>query len=121
MIALQMIGKRIQLQYGTKYVWGLYLGGALAGSIAMNYFMPYDPIQLPKVGADPCISTFISFMAVQNPMLIAFNFIIPVRLWLLLGMAVFFVTVSDSSFKNMGGLAMGVGLGLLKRKFPFWF
>lgn len=116
MLALQFIGKRIQVQYGSRYVWGLYFAGAFAGSIAMNYFMPYDSITLPKVGADPCISTFISFIAVQNPRFVAFNFIVPVRLWFLLAMATFFVVVSDSSFKNLGGLAMGASLGLLRRR-----
>jgi membrane associated rhomboid family serine protease len=116
MLALQLVGKRIQANYGSKYVWGLYLAGACAGSIAMNYFMPYDSITLPKVGADPCISSFFSFIAVQNPRFAVFNFIVPVRLWFLLAMATFFFVVSDSSFKNIGGLAMGAGLGLLRRR-----
>ena len=116
MLALQLIGKRIQASYGSKYVWGLYLGGAFAGSIAMNYLMPYDTIVLPKVGADPCISSFFSFLAVQNPKLAVINFVLPVRMWFLLGLAIFFVIVSDSSCKNLGGLAMGAGLGLVRRR-----
>ncbi len=117
MLALQLFGKRIQKNYGSKYVWGLYLAGAFAGSIAMNYFMPYDTIVLPKVGADPSISSFFSFLAVQNPNLTVINFLVPVKMWLLLGLATFFVIVSDSSCKNLGGLAMGAGLGLLRRRF----
>lgn len=117
MVALQLIGRHIQARYGSRYVWGLYLAGACAGSLAMNYYMPYDTIQLPKVGADPCISTFFSFIAIQNPRFVAFNLILPIRLWFLLALATFFVVVSDSSFKNLGGLAMGAGLGLLRRRF----
>lgn len=117
MLALQLIGKRIQAKYGGKYVWGLYLAGAFAGSIAMNYMMPYDTIILPKVGADPCISSFFSFLAVQNPKLAVINLLLPVRMWFLLSLAVFFVVVSDSSCKNLGGLAIGASLGLLRKRF----
>lgn len=117
MIALQLVGKRVQVKYGPHYVWGLYLAGACAGSLAMNYWMPYDTIVMPKVGADPCISAFFSFMAVQNPKLVAFTLIVPVRLWFLLAVGTGFVVVSDSSFKNLGGLAIGAGLGLLRRRF----
>jgi membrane associated rhomboid family serine protease len=64
MAVLQIFGNKIQARYGSRYVWGLYLAGALAGSVSMNYLMPYDTIPLPKVGADPCLSTFFSFLAV---------------------------------------------------------
>ena len=94
----------------------MYLIGALGGSLAMNFFMPYDAIPLPKVGADPCISALFSFMAVQNPLLTVFNFIVPVRFWFLLVCGTMFVMVSDSSFKTLGGLSAGVMLGLLRRR-----
>jgi membrane associated rhomboid family serine protease len=118
MLALQLVGKSVQARYGNRYVWGLYLAGACAGSLAMNYCMPYDTIEMPKVGADPCISAFFSFIAVQNPRLAVFTLFFPVRLWFLLALATGFVVVSDSSFKNLGGLAVGVGLGLLRRRLP---
>lgn len=117
MIALQLIGKRVQLQYGSKYVWGLYIAGAFAGSIAMNFLMPYDTIPMPKVGADPCISAFFSFLVIQNPHLAVFNLFVPIKLWFLLACGTFFVVVSDSSCKNLGGLAVGAALGLIKRRF----
>lgn len=119
MLALQLFGKQVQARYGNRYVWALYLAGACAGSVAMNYCMPYDTIEMPKVGADPCISTFFSFIAVQNPRLALFTLILPVRMWFLLALATGFVVVSDSSFKNLGGLLMGAGLGLLRRRLPF--
>lgn len=115
MTALQFIGKRIQLSYGSRYVWSLYLAGALAGSIAMNYLMPYDSIPIPKVGADPSISAFVGFLAALNPSMTVFNFIVPIKFWFLLICGVGLLLVSDSSFKNLGGLAMGVGLGLFRR------
>lgn len=118
MMALHIIGKNIEKKYGNKYVWVLYLLGALGGSIAMNYLMPYDSIPLPKVGADPCISAFFSFMAIQNPLLTVFNFIIPVRLWFLFFCGTFFAVVSDSSFKTTGGLSVGIILGLMKKRLP---
>jgi membrane associated rhomboid family serine protease len=117
MAALHIVGKRIQARYGSKYVWGLYLAGALGGALAMNYFMPYDTINLPKVGADPSISSFFSFLAVQNPRLVAFHLLVPVRMWFLLGFSIFIFLVSDSSQKNLGGLATGAALGLLRRGF----
>jgi hypothetical protein len=86
----------------------------------MNYLMPYDTIELPKVGADPCISAFFSFIAIQNPKLIAFHLFLPVRLWFLLTLATLFVIVSDSSYKNLGGLAMGAGLGLLRNIYSIY-
>jgi membrane associated rhomboid family serine protease len=119
MLALQIFGKQVQTRYGNRYVWALYLAGACAGSVAMNYYMPYDTIEMPKVGADPCISTFFSFIAVQNPRLALFTLILPMRMWFLLALATGFVVVSDSSFRNLGGLVMGAGLGLLRRRLPF--
>jgi len=117
MAALQFIGKHIQGKYGFRYIWGLYLAGALAGSLTMNYFMPYDTIPTPKVGADSCISAFFAFLAVQNPTMVVFNLIIPFKFWMLLACAATFVILTDSSGKNLGGLAMGVGLGLLRKRF----
>jgi membrane associated rhomboid family serine protease len=117
MLALQIIGKHIQSKYGSRYVWGLYLAGALAGSLSMSYFMPYDTIPIPKVGADPCISAFLSFVAVQNPSLTLFQFVLPFKFWMLIAGAALFFVFTDSSCKNLGGLAMGVGLGLLRKRF----
>jgi len=82
----------------------------------MNYFMPFDLVPVPKVGADPSLSAFISFAILQNPSLTLFNFIVPVKLWSLLVAGTFFVVVSDSTFKNLGGLMAGVLLGLMKRR-----
>jgi len=83
----------------------------------MNYLMPYDTIPVPKVGADPSISAFVSFIIMQNPSTTLFNFIIPFKSWMLLICATMFFIVSDSSCKNLGGLTAGVGLGLLKKRF----
>ena len=115
MAAIHFFGKKIQLNYGSRYVWALYLTGAIAGSFAMNYFMPYYTINLPKVGADPAISALFSFFTVLNPRLVMFNLGVPVRLWFLLLCGIVMVSLVDSSGKNLGGLAVGVGMGLLKR------
>ena len=115
MLALHIVGKRVQGLHGFKYVWLLYLSGAIAGSVTMNYLMPYDTIPIPKVGADPCISAFLSFLATITPKATIFNFILPVKFWFLLLCAFGFVMVSDSSKKNMGGLAIGIGLGIMRR------
>lgn len=117
MLALQFIGNRIDQKYGPRYVWLLYLAGAAAGSIAMNYFMPYYIVPIPKVGADPGISAFIGFLAALNPKATIFNFIVPIKFWFVLLCAVGFVIVSDSTCSNLGGLAMGVGMGLARRAF----
>lgn len=117
MLALQIIGSKIHQKYGPRYVWVLYLTGAAAGSIAMNYLMPYDIVPIPKVGADPSISAFIGFLATLHPRATIFNFVFPFKFWFLLLCGVGFVIVSDSSCRNLGGLAMGVGLGLARRAF----
>ena len=115
MLALQLMGTKIHQRYGPKYVWLLYFAGAIAGSVAMNYMMPYDTIPMPKVGADPCIASFIGFMATLSPRATIFNFIVPVKFWFLVLLGFGLIMVSDSSRKNLGGLAMGVGLGLARR------
>jgi membrane associated rhomboid family serine protease len=119
MVALHLMGKRIQAFHGSKMIWMLYLGGAIAGSVAMNYYMPYHSIPIPQVGADPAMASFFGFMAAVAPRATAFTLVVPVKFWFLLLMSTFLMTVSDSSCKNLGGLAMGVGLGLLKRPFLF--
>jgi membrane associated rhomboid family serine protease len=115
MIALQYLGKKLQLSYGSKYVWGLYLGGAIAGSIAMNYLMPYFYILIPQVGADPSISAFIGFFATMNPRLTIFTLGVPFKCWFLLLCGLGLLLVFDPSYKDIGGLAVGVGAGLLRR------
>jgi membrane associated rhomboid family serine protease len=111
-----MIGMKIKVKYGSKYVWALCMIGALAGGITMQYLMPYDSIPIPKVGADPCISAFISFLATMSPTKVAFKFVFPFQYWFILLTAVGIVMATDSSGRNIGGLAAGVGLGLLRRR-----
>lgn len=115
MLALQFIGRKIQNNYGPKYVWLLYLAGAIAGSVSMNYLMPYHTIPIPKVGADPCIFTFVGFLATLNPRATLFHFIVPVKFWFLVLCLFGIIYVSDSSRRNLGGLVMGVGLGVIRR------
>lgn len=111
------MGKKIQSSHGSKLIWVLYLTGAAAGSIAMNYCIPYHSIAIPQVGADPAISSFFGFLTASNPRATAFTVVIPVKFWILLIFGVFLMTVSDSSCRNLGGLAMGISLGLLRRPF----
>lgn len=106
---------RVKVNYGSRYVWALYAAGAIAGGIGMQYIMPYDSIPIPKVGADPCISAFISFLATMNPNKVAFHLVFPFRYWFVLLAAFGIVMATDSSGRNLGGLAAGVGLGLLRR------
>jgi len=110
------MGMRINVNYGSKYVWALCAAGALAGGIGMKYLMPYDSIPMPKVGADPIISAFISFLATMTPGKLAFHLIFPIRYWFILLSAFGFVMATDSSGRNLGGLAAGIGLGLLRRR-----
>ena len=114
MLALHFLGNKIRTTHGARYVWMLYLAGAGFGSIVMNYYMPYEIVPIPKVGADPGISAFISFLITMTPRA-TFNFLFPVKYWILLPCAMGFVVVTDSSGKNFGGLAVGVGIGLLRR------
>lgn len=117
MLALHLMGRKIQASHGSKYVWALYLAGAAVGSLAMHYFMPYHCIPIPQVGSDPAMASFFGFMSTLTPRATAFTFIVPVKFWFLLLMGAFLMTVSDSSCKTLGGLATGVGLGLIRRRF----
>jgi membrane associated rhomboid family serine protease len=116
MLAFNLASKQVAKKCGGKYVWMLYLGGALTGALAMNYLMPYYAIKVPIVGADPSISAFISFIIMQNPSATLFHFILPFKYWYLLICGSMFLIVTDSSFKNMGGLTAGIALGLLKKR-----
>jgi len=117
MIALHLMGRRIKASHGSPMIWMLYLGGAVTGSLAMHYLMPYHSIPIPQVGADPSMASFFGFIASLAPRTTAFTLVVPVKFWFLLLMGVFLMIVSDSSCKNLGGLAMGVGLGLMRRPF----
>jgi membrane associated rhomboid family serine protease len=107
---------KIKVNYGSKYVWALCTIGALAGGITMQYLMPYDSIPIPKVGADPCISAFIAFLATMSPSKVAFKLVFPFQYWFILLIALGIVMVTDSSGRNLGGLAAGVSLGLVRRR-----
>ena len=110
---------RVNVKYGSKYVWALCAAGAISGGIAMMYLMPYDSIPIPKVGADPIISAFISFLATMNPQKVAFTLIFPVKYWFILLLAFGIVMATDSSGRNLGGLAAGISLGLVRRRLLF--
>ena len=115
MIALQFMGRKVQ-KIGNKYVWLCYLGGAVGGAIAMHYLMPYDTIPVPKAGADPSISAFLSFLAMQHPRLTLFTLIVRVKFWFVIFGAALLMLATDSSCKTLGGLCTGALLGLIRRK-----
>ena len=81
MITLFFFGRAIQVQYGAKYVWALYILGALFGSMSMNYFMPYYQIIMPQVGSDPAVSAMFTFYGLFNLQQRVFLFFIPVPMW----------------------------------------
>jgi membrane associated rhomboid family serine protease len=107
MLMLQLIGNNIQKKYGSKYVWGLYLSGAIAGSLAMYFWMPFYPISIPKVGAEPSISALFSFYSILNPKTrISFLFI-PFKVWFIFGLVIIFTILADPSRKNISGILIG--------------
>ena len=81
MITLYFFGRAVQVQYGAKYVWMLYILGALFGSISMNYFMPYYQIVMPQVGADASVSAMFTFYGLFNLQQRVFLFFFPVPFW----------------------------------------
>jgi membrane associated rhomboid family serine protease len=85
-IALNMLmfvsfGQGVQAKYGGKYVWLLYLTGALLGSISMSYFQPVFPVSIPKVGAEASIWSLGTFFSLLNPTQKAIFFVVPVPMW----------------------------------------
>jgi membrane associated rhomboid family serine protease len=50
MIVLITFGNAIKLKYGNKIIWLLYLLGAFAGALSMNYSNRH-PLITPKVGS----------------------------------------------------------------------
>jgi membrane associated rhomboid family serine protease len=107
MLTLFFLGKAISMRCGSKYVWLLYLGGGLTGSVFMNIFMPHNSIVMPQVGADASISAIISFYGVFNLQSQFILFFFPIRVWVLLAMMGAYSLLADPSKKNFGGLIFG--------------
>jgi len=107
MITLFFLGKAIAMRFGSKYVWLLYLGGALSGSTLMNVFMPHNSIVMPQVGADAPISALITFYGMFNLQSQFLLFFIPVRIWILLSLMAVYSLAADPSKKNFGGMVFG--------------
>jgi membrane associated rhomboid family serine protease len=108
MLTLFFIGKAVSMRCGSKYVWLLYLGGALSGSMCMNIFMPHNSIVMPQVGADASISALIGFYGMFNLQQQILLFFFPVRVWVLLSLMGVYSLLADPSKKNFGGMLFGV-------------
>lgn len=76
-------GRAITMQYGNRIIWILYLFGALAGGLAMNFGMPQLPLVTPQVGSDAALSAMITFygMLFRDRRVLLFFF--PVPFWVI--------------------------------------
>jgi membrane associated rhomboid family serine protease len=108
MVTLFFVGNAIKSQYGNKYIWYLYLTGALFGAICMNTFMPYNSIVIPQVGADSAISAFLTFYGLLNPHQSIMIFVFPVKFWVLLAIMGAYSFIGDPTKKNCGGMIAGL-------------
>ena len=78
---LVSFGRGIRLQFGNKVIWWSYLLGAIAGGLAMQFGMPYTPMEIPQVGADAPIFSMLTFYGLFNLNHSVLLFIFPVRMW----------------------------------------
>ena len=106
MIMLASFGRGIQMQFGGKYVWWLYLLGGLLGGIFMQMAMPYTSVVIPQVGADASISALLTFYGLFNLQNSVLFFVFPVRMWVLLGLMGVYCMFEPSK-KNLGGMMAG--------------
>lgn len=81
MITFYFFAKATQLRYGSKYVWMLYLTGALFGSVAMYSFMPNYSVVLPQVGCDGPTAALITFLGLTNLSQRIYIFMFPMPIW----------------------------------------
>ncbi len=108
MVTLLFVGNAIKAQFGNKYIWMLYLMGALGGSLCMNIFMPYNSIIIPQVGADSAVSAFLTFYGLLYPQSTILVFVFPVKFWVLLSLMGLYSFVADPTKKNCGGMIAGL-------------
>lgn len=107
MLTLFFLGKGISMRCGSKYVWLLYLGGAISGSFFMNMFMPHNSIVMPQVGSDSAIAAIITFTGLFNLRQQFLVFFIPIRVWIFLSLMGVYSLVADPSKRNIGGMIFG--------------
>ena len=81
MICVMSFGRGLRINFGNKVVWWLYLLGAFAGGLSMNFGMPNSPIVVPQVGADSPIAAFLTFYGMFNMHSHVLIFLFPVRIW----------------------------------------
>jgi membrane associated rhomboid family serine protease len=107
MIVLVGLGRMIQIQYGPKVVWMLYMLGALFGGAFMQIGSPRTPAVIPRVGGDASISAMLTFYGLFNLQNQILLFFFPVRFWVLLSlMGVYAIFEPDK--KNFGGMVAGL-------------
>ena len=104
---LGSFGRSIALQHGNKYIWLLYLLGGFFGAGCMQVAMPPSPYVLPQVGADPSISSIITFFGLMNRHQTILLFFFPIRVWVLL-LLMGTYSLMDPSKKNFGGMVAGL-------------
>jgi membrane associated rhomboid family serine protease len=81
MIVIASFGRVIRMQFGNRIIWWLYLLGALAGGLAMNFGMPQLPMVVPQVGSDAAISAMLTFYGLFNLRQSVILFLFPVPMW----------------------------------------
>jgi len=69
------------MQFGNKIIWWLYLAGAVAGGLAMNFGMAQLPMVVPQVGADAALAAMVTFYGLFNSRHVVYLFFAPVPMW----------------------------------------
>lgn len=104
---LASFGRIIQMSFGAKYIWWLYVVGGLFGGICMQMAMPYGPVVVPQVGADASISALLTFYGLFNLQNSMYLFVFPVKMWVLLSLMGIYSLIEPSK-KNFGGMVAGL-------------
>ena len=105
---LGLMGRAIQTNVGNKYVWWLYVMGALFGGVTHSVFQRPSPYIQPEGGPTSVITSYLTFLAMMNPHQPFFFFGFPIKAWVLVASLGAYSLLADPEKQSFSGISAGL-------------
>jgi membrane associated rhomboid family serine protease len=109
------MGRAIQSNVGSKYIYWLYGLGAIFGGFTIVAFQRPSKYIQPQIGPDSCISAYLTFLAMLNPRYTFYFFMFPVQAWILVAVLGFYSLLFDPQKKVFAGITAGLTVHQMMR------
>lgn len=109
------MGKAIQTTISKKYIWWLYITGALCGGIVSTFFQKPSPYIQPQMGPSSVLGAYLTFLACYHPEMAFSFFSIPIRAWVVVATLGAYSLLADPHKQLFAGITAGFTLFQMTR------